>query len=52
MQVRLLRIHTHEGQDRNAGEVIDLEPSLAEWLIELGVAEPLQSVKKRKEQEE
>lgn len=41
MQIRLLKMHTHEGRDRNSGEVIDLVPELAGWLIDSGVAEPL-----------
>lgn len=41
MQVQLLKTHTHEGHDREPGEIIDLEPVLAEWLIDSGVAEPL-----------
>ena len=52
MHVRLLKMHTHEGQDREAGEIIDLKPELAGWLIDSGVAEPVQSAEKRKEQEE
>ena len=47
MQVRLLKMHTHEGRDRERGEVIDLEPELAGWLIDSGVAEPLKRRKHR-----
>jgi hypothetical protein len=45
MRVRLLQMHTHEGHDREPGEIIDLEPELAEWLIDSGVAEPLDADK-------
>ena len=45
MQVRLLKMHTHEGRDRERGEVIDLEPELAGWLIDSGVAEPFETAK-------
>ena len=45
MQVRLLKMHTHEGRDRERGEVIDLEPELAGWLIDSGVAEPFEAAK-------
>ncbi len=51
MQVRLLKMHTHEGRDRERGEVIDLEPELAGWLIDSGVAEPLEAADKTTEQE-
>ena len=52
MRVRLLKMHTHEGQDREPGEVIDLEPSLAEWLIKSGVAGSVNPTEKFEEQEE
>ena len=45
MQVRLQKMHTHEGHDREAGEIIDLEPEIAEWLIDSAVAEFLDADK-------
>jgi len=45
MQVRLVKMHTHEGRDWNSGEVIDLVPELAGWLIDSGVAEPFEAAK-------
>lgn len=41
MQIELIKPHTHAGRLCQPGEVIDLDPAAARWLIDIGVARPL-----------
>lgn len=51
-KVKLLRPHSHEGKDYDTGAVLDVEGDRAEWLIGLGVAEPMdKTTAKNKEKE-
>ncbi len=37
-KVELLKHHTHAGQEREPGSVLELDDDSARWLIEIGVA--------------
>jgi hypothetical protein len=39
--VELLKPHTHAGRDHPPRDRIDLDTSLARWLVEVGVARPV-----------
>lgn len=41
MRVELTNPHTHAGRPCQPGEVIDLDEAAARWLIDIGVARPL-----------
>ncbi len=39
VKVKLKAVHTHEGVDRKPGDVVEVYPDTANFLIEQGVAE-------------
>jgi len=39
MKVKLLKPHEHQGRRRLPGDILDLDESTAQWLIDIGVAE-------------
>ncbi len=39
-RIALLQRHTHGGRLCTPGEVIEVDPDLADWLIDVGVAQP------------
>lgn len=41
MQIELIKPHTHAGRICQPGEVLDLDEAAARWLIDIGVARPL-----------
>jgi hypothetical protein len=41
MKLKLLKPHTHAGVDYQVGDAVEIEDeACAEWLIEIGVADP------------
>ena len=50
MEVTLIKPHEHAGMPRNSGDVIELADDLAQWLCEIGSAQPvLQAAKPSKQ---
>lgn len=47
-QIKLLKPHTHEGRDYPSGAVVEIEIDSADWLIAIGVAEPVKQQKESK----
>ena len=41
MEVTLIKPHEHTGMPRNPGDVIELTDDLAQWLCEIGSAQPV-----------
>jgi len=41
MEVTLIKPHEHAGMPRNSGDVIELADDLAQWLCEIGSAQPV-----------
>ena len=48
MQIELLKLHTHAGVEQDAGTVIDVDETTANWLIEHGVGQVATSAEPRR----
>lgn len=46
MKVKLLKTHCHAGKLYLAGDILEVEPHTAHWLVEHGVAEHIKETKK------
>ncbi len=47
-QIKLLKPHTHDGRDYPVDAVITMHSDSADWLIAIGVAEPVKPQKESK----